>query len=84
AAVSVSGIIGFVGLVTPHVVRLISGPDHRTLMPLSALSGALFLMTADTFARTVMQPKEIPVGIITSLVGGPFFIYLLIKRKKAM
>lgn len=81
AAVSVSGIIGFVGLVVPHMVRLIVGPDHRILVPSSALFGASYLILADTIARSVLPPEEIPVGIITSIFGGPFFIYLLKRRK---
>jgi len=81
ASVSVSGIIGFVGLMVPHIVRLLVGPDHRVLIPFSALAGALFLMITDTIARTAANPIEIPVGIITAIFGGPFFIYLL-KRKK--
>ncbi len=77
AAVSVSGVIGFVGLMVPHGVRLVVGPDHRKLLPLSFLSGAIFLIVADTLARTVLSPIELPVGIITALAGGPFFLYLL-------
>lgn len=77
AAVSVAGIIGFVGLIVPHAVRLAFGPDHRTLVPLSLLWGATFLVLADLLARSVMSPSELPVGIITALVGGPFFLYLL-------
>jgi len=82
AAVSVSGMIGFVGLIVPHAVRIVTGPDHRTLLPVSALVGAVFLIWADVIARTVMSPQEIPVGIITAFVGAPFFIYLLRKKKK--
>jgi iron complex transport system permease protein len=81
AAVSVSGMIGCVGLIIPHAVRMITGPDHRVLLPASALVGASFLVWADVVARTVMIPKEIPVGIITAFVGAPFFIYLLRKKK---
>lgn len=81
AAVSVSGIIGFVGLIVPHTVRLLTGPDHRYLIPGSLLGGGLFLVLADTLARTVIAPNELPVGIITALFGAPFFIYLL-KRKR--
>ncbi len=77
AAVSVSGVIGFVGLMVPHGVRLVVGPDHRKLLPLSFLSGAIFLIAADTAARTILSPVELPVGIITALAGGPFFLYLL-------
>ena len=77
AAVSVSGIIGFVGLMVPHAVRLALGPDHRTLVPLSAVWGALFIVLADLFARTVIAPSELPVGVVTALVGGPFFLYLM-------
>lgn len=77
AAVSVSGVIGFVGLMVPHAVRLAVGPDHRTLVPLAALWGALFMVLADLLARTLISPAELPVGIITALVGGPFFLYLL-------
>lgn len=77
AAVSISGLIGFVGLVIPHVARLLLGPDHRTLLPASALIGALFLVLADLLARTLLAPQEIPVGILTALSGAPFFIYLL-------
>lgn len=80
AAVAVSGVIGFVGLITPHAVRLAIGPDHRSLAPLSALWGALFLVLADLLARTVLAPAEIPVGIVTALAGGPFFLYLLRKN----
>ncbi|MCG9479235.1 MAG: iron chelate uptake ABC transporter family permease subunit [Actinomycetia bacterium] len=82
AAVSVSGIIGFVGLITPHILRLIVGPDHKILYPTSALAGGIVLLASDTIARMVLMPREIPVGIITSIVGVPFFIYLLIRSKR--
>ena len=80
--VSISGIIGFVGLIIPHIVRIIIGPDHRILLPASALVGGIFMVSADTIARTVISPVEIPVGIITALFGGPFFLYLLRTRKR--
>jgi len=81
AVVSVSGMIGFIGMVVPHAVRLVLGADHRLLLPASALVGGMVLMTADTFARSVFAPSELPVGIMTALAGGPFFIYLLVWRK---
>jgi iron complex transport system permease protein len=81
AAVSVSGIIGFVGLVVPHLLRLALGPDHRTLLPGSVLLGAALLLFADLFARTVVAPAELPIGIVTSLVGGPFFLWLLLRDR---
>lgn len=84
AAVSVSGIIGFVGLMTPHIVRLLTGPDHRYLIPGSLLGGGLFLVLADTLARTLIAPNELPVGIVTAFFGAPFFIYLLKKRRHAI
>ena len=77
AVVSVSGMIGFVGLIVPHVMRLLIGPDHRLLLPASLLAGAIFLVWADTVARTVLGAVEIPVGVVTALCGGPFFVYLL-------
>jgi len=80
AAVSVSGLIGFVGLMTPHIVRLILGPDHRLLLPASILGGATLMVVADLIARTVLAPVEIPVGIVTAVFGGPFFIWLLVRR----
>lgn len=79
-AVSVAGSIGFIGLITPHVMRLIVGPDHRILIPTSMMAGAILLLWADTLARTM--PSEIPVGIVTSLFGAPFFIYLLRSRTR--
>jgi len=81
AAVSVSGLIGFVGILIPHLVRMIIGSDHGLLLPVAALSGSIYLVLADTLARTLLSPTEIPVGVITAICGGPFFIYLL-KRKK--
>ncbi len=81
AAVSVSGIIGFVGLVVPHVMRLWIGPDHRWLLPASMLGGAVLLVNADLLARIVIEPAELPIGIITSVLGCPFFLYLLRKRR---
>jgi len=84
AVVSVSGMIGFIGMVVPHAVRLIFGADHRLLLPAAALVGGAFLMIADTFARTFVSPSELPVGIMTALAGGPFFIYLLVWRKDQM
>ncbi|HBR51264.1 MAG TPA: heme ABC transporter permease [Nitrospira sp.] len=81
AVVSVSGMIGFIGMVVPHAVRLAIGADHRLLLPASALVGGTFLMGADTIARTLIAPTEVPVGIITALAGGPFFVYLLLWRK---
>ncbi|HZP26698.1 MAG TPA: iron chelate uptake ABC transporter family permease subunit, partial [Dehalococcoidia bacterium] len=77
AAVSISGIIGFVGLVVPHVTRMLWGPDHRQLLPMSMLLGATFLILADLLARELNQPSEVPVGIITAFCGAPFFLYLL-------
>lgn len=82
AAVSVSGLVGFIGLVVPHVTRLIFGPDHRLLLPTSTLIGGLFLVLADLLARLLLAPTEIPVGIITALIGAPFFIYLLRQSKR--
>jgi iron complex transport system permease protein len=79
AAVAVAGVIGFVGLVVPHVMRLLVGPDHRILLPTSALAGASFLVATDTLARS--GPGELPVGIVTAAVGAPFFLYLLRKRE---
>jgi iron complex transport system permease protein len=81
ASVSACGLIGFVGLIVPHSVRLIFGPDHRLLIPSAALLGASFLVASDTLARTVLAPVELPVGVITAAFGGPFFIYLLRTRK---
>jgi iron complex transport system permease protein len=77
ASVSVSGMIGFVGLIVPHVTRLLIGPDYRLLLPASVLTGATFLLLADTTARSLFGASEIPVGVVTALCGGPFFIYLL-------
>jgi iron complex transport system permease protein len=82
AVVSVSGLIGFVGMVVPHAMRLLTGADHRLLLPASALVGGMFLTAADALARTVLAPAEIPVGVVTALVGGPFFIYLLMVKKR--
>ena len=79
-AVSMAGIIGFVGIMVPHFMRLVFGSDHRLLLPVSALFGASFLMVADTVARVVLAPAELPVGVITALCGAPYFIFLL-KRK---
>jgi iron complex transport system permease protein len=78
-AVSLSGLIGFVGLVVPHGVRLAFGPDHRQLLPLSAIVGGVFLVAADTIARIIVAPAQLPVGVITAIVGGPFFLVLLVK-----
>jgi iron complex transport system permease protein len=83
AVVSLSGMIGFVGMVVPHAARLMIGADNRVLLPASILSGGLFLVIADTMARTLLAPTEIPVGIVTALAGGPFFIYLLMSRNRA-
>lgn len=80
AAVSVAGIIGFVGLIVPHMVRILIGPDHKILLPASCLAGALFLLWSDTLARTLIPAMEIPIGVITALAGAPFFGYLLKKR----
>ncbi len=78
-SVSLSGLIGFVGLVVPHGVRLIFGPDHRQLFPLCGIVGAIFLVVADTLARTIVAPAQMPVGVLTAMVGGPFFLFLLVK-----
>ena len=82
AAVAVSGIIGFVGLVVPHIMRLLVGPDHRRLFPASILGGAILMVGADILARTLIEPAEIPIGVITSVIGCPFFLFLLSRRKE--
>ena len=81
-AVSIGGLIGFVGLIIPHAMRLILGPDHRLLIPASALTGAAFLVIADLLARTLLSPAEIPVGVLTALIGAPFFLYLLRRSRR--
>lgn len=83
AAVAFSGLIGFVGLIVPHIARLLGGADHRRLLPLAALGGAAFMMLADMIARTVIAPRELPLGIVTALAGAPFFLYLLRRAKRA-
>jgi iron complex transport system permease protein len=80
AAVSLGGPIGFIGIIVPHLVRLMVGSDHRIVLPASALFGAAFLVLCDLAARTLMSPLEIPVGVVTALIGGPFFLWLLVKR----
>jgi iron complex transport system permease protein len=80
-SVAVAGIIGFVGLIVPHAARMLLGVDHRRLLPASALLGASFLILADVLARTVRAPEELPVGIVTALAGGPFFLWLLRTRR---
>jgi iron complex transport system permease protein len=79
--VSLSGMIGFIGLVIPHLGRMLAGPDHRVLLPLSAVLGALLLTAADMFSRVVLAPAELPVGIVTAIIGAPFFLYLLFQQK---
>ncbi len=81
-AVSLSGLIGFVGLIVPHAVRLVWGADHRKLLPITAIAGAIFMVIADTVARTIVSPAQLPVGVLTALIGGPFFIVLLIRNSK--
>jgi iron complex transport system permease protein len=82
AAVGLAGLIGFVGLIVPHSMRHLLGPDHRRLIPAAALAGGAFLAVCDAVARTVMAPVEIPVGVVTALIGGPFFLVLLQRRKR--
>ncbi|MEX5591082.1 iron chelate uptake ABC transporter family permease subunit, partial [Pseudomonas urmiensis] len=77
AAVAAAGMIGFVGLVVPHLVRLLAGPDHRVLLPASVLAGASLLLFADLVARLALAPAELPIGIVTAFIGAPFFLYLL-------
>lgn len=84
AVVSVSGMIGFVGMIVPHIVRMLVGSDHRVVLPASMLAGGMFLVLSDTVARTILAPAEIPVGILTALAGGPVFLYLLLWRKEQM
>ena len=81
-AVALSGLVGFVGLIVPHAMRLIVGPNHRVLLPAAALGGASFLALADLLARTIIAPGELPVGVVTAIIGGPFFLYLLQRNKR--
>jgi iron complex transport system permease protein len=81
AAVAVSGVVGFVGIVVPHLLRLAIGPDHRYLLPASALLGGVLLLLADMLARTIVAPAELPIGIITAAVGAPFFLWILMRRR---
>ncbi|MCL2711956.1 MAG: iron ABC transporter permease [Methanomassiliicoccaceae archaeon] len=83
-AVSISGIIGFVGLIIPHVFRMIVGPDHKVLVPLSIVGGAAFLIIMDVVSRSIMSPVELPIGILTALLGAPFFIYIMRTKRKFM
>ncbi|MDO0563972.1 iron chelate uptake ABC transporter family permease subunit, partial [Escherichia coli] len=82
SAVAISGIIGFIGLVVPHLMRMWLGPDHRGLVPGSLLCGAMLLLLADTLARTVAAPAEMPVGLLTSVLGAPWFLWLIFRREK--
>jgi iron complex transport system permease protein len=81
AAVAAAGLIGFVGLIVPHLVRLVAGPDHRVVLPASALAGATLLLCADIFARLVLAPAELPIGIVTAFLGAPFFLFLLVRGR---
>ena len=83
SVVAVSGGVGFVGLMIPHVVRMLVGPDHRRVMMSSALVGGIFLMWVDILARIVIRPSEMPLGIITGVIGAPFFIYIMQRNSRA-
>ena len=80
AAVALGGPVLFVGIIVPHIVRLMVGPNHRIVLPASALFGASFLIICDLIARTILAPVELPVGIVTAILGGPFFLWLLFRR----
>jgi len=84
AAVAIAGLVGFVGLTVPHIVRLLWGPAHRRLLPASALAGAAFLMLADALSRSLFAPAEIPIGVVTAMIGAPFFLYLLRRREGSL
>jgi iron complex transport system permease protein len=84
AAVSAAGLIGFVGLIVPHAARLLTGPDHRRLLPVAALAGAAFLLAADTVARSLPGAGEVPVGVVTAACGAPFFLALLRRQKRGL
>jgi iron complex transport system permease protein len=79
--VALTGLIGFVGIIIPHLLRFLIGPDHRRLLPACVIAGSIFMVVADTLARVLLSPTEIPVGVITALIGGPFFLFLLWKNK---
>jgi iron complex transport system permease protein len=84
AAVAFSGVIGFIGLIVPHLARLIWGPDYRRLLPLSILGGAIALLVADMLARVILAPQELPVGVITALAGAPFFLWVLRRSNRSL
>src|SRR5699024_229820 len=84
AAVAVSGVIGFIGLVVPHILRLMIGPDHRLLLPASALGGAAFLIFADLISRMILQPITLQVGVISALIGAPLFILLILRAYRSV
>ncbi|MEP0707633.1 MAG: iron ABC transporter permease [Parvibaculum sp.] len=84
SAVAVSGVIAFVGIVVPHVVRMLAGPDHRIVLPGSILAGATLLLVADGFARVIVAPSELPIGLVTAAIGSPFFLWLLMRRRKSL
>ena len=81
AGIAIAGPIGFIGLMVPHALRALIGPDHRLLVPASMLMGAAALVACDTLARTIIAPAQLPVGVVTALFGGPFFLYLLLRRR---
>ena len=81
SAVSLGGPIGFIGIVVPHLIRLMVGADHRLVLPASAFGGAAFVVACDTISRTALAPLEIPVGVVTAIIGGPFFLWLLIRNR---
>ncbi len=81
AAVAAAGLIGFVGLIVPHLIRLVAGPDHRVVLPASALAGASLLLIADVFARLILAPAELPIGIVTAFLGAPFFLFMLVRGR---
>ncbi len=83
ATVAVAGVVGFVGLIIPHVIRLISGPNHRVLLPASAIGGAILIVLADLVARTIISPLELPLGVLTAFIGGPFLLILMLKTRRA-
>ena len=83
AAVAVSGIVGFVGIVVPHLVRLLAGPDHRVVLPASALMGATLVLVADTFARMLVRPAELPLGVVMAIIGAPIFLHMVVRRGMA-